>query len=273
MSGGSLFQVEWAIAACSWTLAEDTGSGFTSRGTVTLAAGTRTTTGHLAALVTALNAAVGAVGSYVLEPWTDAPTGERGCQRFAIRAAFTGAITWRLTAGAGADRVKLGLSATTITSTDKTVAPANWIYGIWAPPLYSFYEDRPRKKHRQSYTQTANLAPLIIRHTSRTLRDFSFQYVPGRFVDGADSPDSDAAQSGTYGTFQDLWDAFSLAQTVYYWPDYDDASEPDTGDAVALAMESADQAAGFLDCVDPSAFAEFGRAAYHVKFMAFEVSS
>lgn len=273
MSGGSLFQVEWAITECSWTLAEDTGSGFVSRGTVTLTAGTRTTTGHLAALVTALNAAAGSTGFYVLEPWSAAPDGERGSQRFAIRATFSADITWRLTSGAGSDRPKLGLSATTITASDKTVAPANWIYGIWAPPLYAFYEDRPRKQHRQSYTQTANLAPLIIRHTARTCRDFSFQYVPGRFVDGADSPDADSAQLGTYGTFQDLWDALALAQTIWYWPDYDDTNVPNTNDAVKVALESPDQAARFLDCVDPGAFAEFGRAAYHVNFSCFEVSS
>lgn len=268
MSGGSYFEIEWAITACTWTLSIDVGIGLSPVGTVTLPAGTRTTTGHLLELAAALSD-VG--GEYALQPWAAAPAGERPTQRWCIVEGSGALFTWRLTAGTGSDREKLGLAATTITSTDLVVAPSTWIYGVWAPPLHTFKDDRRYTKNLQSFTTTWTKAPLVIRHTQRHLRTFHFQYVPGRFVRGAFSPNADAAQQGTQGTFEDIWDALSLGQTVRYWPDLDDTAFPSPVQSVKIAMESADAAAGLLDCLDPEAFAEFGRDAHHVMFRALEV--
>lgn len=272
MSGGSYFELEWAIAAVSWTLYEDAGSGYVSRGTVTIPAGTRTTTGHLAALVAAISARPGIVSTYALMPWTQAPAGERPVQRWCIQATSSSATACRLIAGSGSDHAKLGLSGTT-DSADLVLVPKTWIYGVWAPPLYSFSDDRPYKAATQSHTQTWIRRPLIIRHRIKTCRSFQFQYVPGRFVRGEISPNADSAQAGTQGTFEDMWAALSLGQVVRYWPDFDDASVPDEGDSIVLALESPEQAARLQDCLDPAAWAEFGRDAHHVTFEAFETTA
>lgn len=268
MSGGSYFEIEWAITECTWTLSEDIGIGLSPVGTVTLPAGTRTTTGHLLELSAALSD-VG--GEYAVQPWALAPAGERPTQRWSIIENGGAVFQWRLTSGTGADRAKLGLGASTITSADLVVAPSSWIYGIWAPPLRSFADDRRYTKNLQSFTTTWTRAPLVIRHTQRHMRKFLFKYVPGRFVRGEFSPNADAAQLLTWGTFEGIWDALSLGQTVYYWPDFDDTAFPSLINSVKIAMESADMAAGLLECLDPEAFAEFGRDAHHVMFRALEV--
>jgi hypothetical protein len=272
MSGGSYFELEWAISECAWVLFEDVGSGLVSRGAVTLTAGTRTTTGHLKALADALTALSGSTGTYTVQPWASAPAGERPVQRWSIVAAGGGVTTWRLTTATGSDRVKLGLPGLSAIASGLVLAPSTWVYGIWAPPLYSFTDDRAYTVNKQSFTTTWTKAPLVIRHTQRTKRKFLFRYVPGRFVRGEVSPNADSVQVQTYGTFEGIWDALSLGQRVYYWPDFDDMSFPSTAFASKLALESSEAAADLSECMDDQAFAEFGRDAHHVQFVALEVS-
>jgi hypothetical protein len=272
MSGGSYFEFEWTVAESTWAFSEDVGSGLVSRGTVTLAAGTRTTTGHLAALVEALNAAAGVVATYTLTPWAAAPQDERPSQRWAITGTWSSSLAWRLASPTGSAAL-LGLAGTS-DSVSKVIAPNTWVKGIWAPPMRSFADDRRYQKNRQSFTQIYNRAPLIIRHTNKVCRNFRFTYLPGRWVRGAGSPNADGAQVGVQGTFEDLWIALSTGLNVYYWSVFDDSAPPTglTG-SVKIAMESADQAASLLECLDDSAWASFGRDAHHVMFEALEVGT
>lgn len=272
MSGGSYFEFEWAASASTWAFSEDVGGGLVSRGTVTLTAGTRTATGHLAALVAALNAAVGVAGAYTLTPWAAAPTDERPSQRWSITGAGGGLVSWRLASPTGSAAL-LGLSGTS-NSVSNVIAPNTWIKGIWAPPMRSFADDRRYQKNRQSFTQIYNRAPLIIRHTRRFCRNFRFTYLPGRWARGAASPNTTSAQVGVQGAFEDLWIALSTGLNVYYWSVFDDSAPPTglTG-SVKIAMESADQAASLLECLDDSAWTSYGRDAHHVMFEALEVGT
>jgi hypothetical protein len=113
----------------------------------------------------------------------------------------------------------------------------------------------------------------VIRHTRKFQRNLSFQYLQGRFITGAASPNAGLANVGNNGTFEALWAALSLSVEVSYW-----GAAPPTAAAlstgfVQIAMDNAEYAADLRACVDDMAYQSYGRDAYHVMFSVLEVGT